>query len=331
VLAVGDICVFLQDGESPVSQFQIPAKLSDALAMGLTVLLSESVAVADVIGSGVVLPVSESNLEATLGRVLSDEAGTHRLGSKAIELFAKEFSYAKNGSMLGLVLGSVMGGSTRQGLLSDRLNLLLEGLPSVSSILPGWGEQKIQSKALPKVEQGVSVIVLSLNGAALLDRLLSTFFATNTYFPVELIIIDHGSEDNTAEVVVNQAVKGDVRYVNRGENFSFSDSCNYGASLAKYPYLLFLNNDIVFTEDVLPLAVGKLDNSDIGAVGVRLDDDPSSLPQGKEAGVQHTGIKFVWNEQLGNIGKIPTTVPVANYLEIAKILKEVWEPILSSD
>jgi hypothetical protein len=27
---------------------------------------------------------------------------------------------------------------------------------------------------------------------------------------------------------------------------------------------------------------------------------------------------------LGNIGKIPTTVPVVNYLEIAKILKEVW-------
>ncbi|MDS1344361.1 tetratricopeptide repeat protein [Planktothrix agardhii] len=115
VLAVGDICVFLQDGESPVSQFQIPAKLSDALGMGLTVLLSESVAVADVIGSGVVLPVSESNLEATLGRVLSDEAETQRLGSKAIELFAKEFSYAKNGSMLGLVLGSVMGDQPVKG------------------------------------------------------------------------------------------------------------------------------------------------------------------------------------------------------------------------
>jgi len=299
VLAVGDVCVLLQDGESPVSRFQIPAKLSDALGMGLTVLMSESVAVKDIVDSGAVIRVTEQDLGAALSRVLSDEAETQRLGSKAIELFAKEFSYAKNGSMLGLVLGSVMGGSTRQGLLSDRLNLLLEGLPSVSSILPGWGEQKIQSKALPKVEQGVSVIVLSLNGAALLDRLLSTFFAANTYFPVELIIIDHGSEDNTAEVVVNQAVKGDVRYVNLGENFSFSDSSNYGAGLAKYPHLLFLNNDIVFTEDVLPLAVGKLDNSGIGAVGVRLDDNPSSLPQGKEAGVQHTGIKFVWNENRG--------------------------------
>jgi lipopolysaccharide biosynthesis protein/GT2 family glycosyltransferase len=149
------------------------------------------------------------------------------------------------------------------------------------------------------VGQGVSVIVLSLNGAALLDRLLSTFFATNTYFSVEFIIIDHGSEDNTAEVIVNQGVKGDIRYVNRGGNFSFSDSCNYGASLAKYPYLLFLNNDIVFTSDVLPLAVSRLDDATIGAVGVRLDDEPSSLPKGKKPGVQHTGIEFVWNEQRG--------------------------------
>jgi len=282
-----------------VSQFQIPAKLSDALGMGLTVLLSESVAVADVIESGVVIRVSESNLDATLGRVLSDETETQSLGSKAIELFVTEFSYAKNRAMLGLVLGSVIARTASQRLLSNKLNSLLEGLPSVSSVFPGWGEQKIQSKALHKVDQGVSVIVLSLNGAVLLDRLLSTFFATNTYFPVELIVIDHGSEDNTAEVVRKQAIKGDIRYVNRSKNFSFSDSCNYGASLAKYPYLLFLNNDIIFTEDVLPLAVGKLDNADIGAVGVRLDDDPSSLPQGKEPEVQHTGIKFVWNEKRG--------------------------------
>ncbi|MGI0496381.1 tetratricopeptide repeat protein [Limnospira platensis] len=299
VVAVGDICILLPDGQSPVSQFQIPAKLSDALGVGLTVLLSQSVAVTDVIESGALLQISESNLGVALGRVLSDEAEIQRLGSKARELFVAEFSYAKNGSRLGLVLGRVIARSTNQGLLSDRLDLLLEGLPSVSSVFSGWGEQKVKSQVLRQVDQGVSVIVLSLNGATLLDRLLSTFFATNTYFPVELIIIDHGSEDNTAEVVRKQAIKGDIRYVNRGENFSFSDSCNYGASLAKYPYLLFLNNDIVFTDDVLPLAVDKLYDSSIGAVGVRLDDDPSSLPKGKEAGVQHTGIHFVWNEKRG--------------------------------
>ncbi len=63
--------------------------------------------------------------------------------------------------------------------------------------------------------------------------------------------------------------------------------------------MLFLNNDIVFSSDVLPLAVSRLDDATIGAVGVRLDDEPSSLPKGKEPGVHHTGIEFVWNEKRG--------------------------------
>src|SRR5690606_23666393 len=37
VVALGDICVLLQDTNSPVAQFQLPAKLIDALGMGLTV------------------------------------------------------------------------------------------------------------------------------------------------------------------------------------------------------------------------------------------------------------------------------------------------------
>ncbi|MDT9270895.1 MAG: glycoside hydrolase family 99-like domain-containing protein [Limnospira sp. PMC 1234.20] len=296
VVAVGDICVLLQDVGSEVSQFQIPAKLSDALGMGLVVLLSETAAVADVIESGAVVPVAEGDLPAVLGRVLSDEAECNKFRVRGRELLAAEFGFGVNGSRLAAVMDEVRSGV---GVLSDELNLLLAGFPAVGSVWQHWGEGVLETRRLRPVGQGVSIIVLSWNGAGLLRRLLSSFFATNTYFPVEFIIIDHGSEDNTAEVVRQQAIKGDVRYINRGANFSFSDSCNYGAGLAKHPYLLFLNNDIVFSSDVLPLAVSRLDDATIGAVGVRLDDEPSSLPKGKKPGVHHTGIEFVWNEKRG--------------------------------
>ncbi|MDT9225502.1 MAG: tetratricopeptide repeat protein [Limnospira sp. PMC 1279.21] len=296
VVAVGDICVLLQDADFRVSQFQIPAKLSDALGMGLVVLLSETAAVADVIESGAVVPVAEGDLPAVLDRVLSDEAECDRLRVRGRELFATEFGFGVNGPRLAAVMDEVRSGV---GVLSDELNLLLAGFPAVGSVWQHWGEGVLETRRLRPVGQGVSIVVLSWNGAGLLRRLLSSFFATNTYFPVEFIIIDHGSEDNTAEVVRQQAIKGDVRYINRGANFSFSNSCNYGAGLAKHPYLLFLNNDIVFSSDVLPLAVSRLDDATIGAVGVRLDDEPSSLPKGKEPGVQHTGIEFVWNEKRG--------------------------------
>ncbi|MEA2085012.1 MAG: glycosyltransferase, partial [Thermodesulfobacteriota bacterium] len=146
-------------------------------------------------------------------------------------------------------------------------------------------------------KSGISIIILTLNGAKHLERLLETFFESNTHAPVELIIIDHGSSDKTSEVVSLYATRAFIRLINRGRNYSFASSCNLGASKARHPHLLFLNNDIIYTSDVLPPAMARLADPTIGAVGVRLDDDPDSLPPGKEPGVQHTGIAFEWDSE----------------------------------
>jgi GT2 family glycosyltransferase len=356
VVAVGDICVLWQDSDSMVSKFQIPAKLSDALAMGLTVLLGESAAVADIIESKAVVKVSQSDLARVLDRILSAQGERDRLGNQARELFTKEFGFAINRRRLTQFLRGDGDWDWSEGL-----SWLLGSLPSIDSVFCkfeaddwdrylvyhrlgvtweklGYVDQAVRayrqaiklnptgiesllglSRVLQEMK-GVSIIILSLNAATLLDRLLSTFFQTNTYSPVEIIIIDHGSRDNTEEIVRNQAQKGDINYINRGANFSFSESCNYGASLAKYPYLLFLNNDIVFTSDVLPMTVNKLNNDlNIGAVGVRLDDDPCFLSLHQEATVQHTGIKLVWHKQRGYFQPEQIRYPsVKDYLSQSK-------------
>ncbi|MBC2695555.1 MAG: glycosyltransferase [Desulfobacteraceae bacterium] len=144
---------------------------------------------------------------------------------------------------------------------------------------------------------GVSIIILTCNGAQHLERLLGTFFQTNTHRPVELIIIDHGSMDNTSEVISRYESRSFIRLINRGSNYSFASSCNLGASNSSYPCLLFLNNDIIYTSDVLPTAMAWLADSIIGAVGVRLDDDLGYLPPGEEPQVQHTGITFEWDTE----------------------------------
>ncbi|WP_318286015.1 LamG-like jellyroll fold domain-containing protein [Limnospira fusiformis] len=140
VVAVGDICVLLQDADFRVSQFQIPAKLSDALGMGLVVLLSETAAVADVIESGAVVPVAEGDLPAVLDRVLSDEAECDRLRVRGRELFATEFGFGVNGPRLAAVMDSVMVRSSGQEQLSEKLNQLLNGLSSVSSVVSERGQ-----------------------------------------------------------------------------------------------------------------------------------------------------------------------------------------------
>lgn len=148
-------------------------------------------------------------------------------------------------------------------------------------------------------KSGISIIILTKDAAEYIDKLLSTFFATNTYKPVELIIIDHASKDNSRQVVEKFMSKGFVSYIKRDKNYSFAESCNFAAGKAKYQYLLFMNNDIFYTSDVLHRAQDVLEkDQSVGAVGIRLDD-PIQESAKKEQAVQHLGIEFRWNEKRG--------------------------------
>lgn len=70
VVAVGDLTVLLQDSDSRVSEFQLPAKLIDALGMGLAVVATATPAIAHLVDEGVVVPVTGENLAETLSDYL---------------------------------------------------------------------------------------------------------------------------------------------------------------------------------------------------------------------------------------------------------------------
>ena len=144
---------------------------------------------------------------------------------------------------------------------------------------------------------GVSIIILTKNGAHHLKTLLETFFKNNTHDPVELIVIDHGSTDNTADIVASYVSRAMIRLIRKLDRDNFAGSCNFGAQKAHYPYLLFLNNDIVYTSDMLPRGVEILEDDTMGVVGCRLDDVPGKDPQKTPQKVQHTGIDFQWDEK----------------------------------
>lgn len=61
-VVVADLCVLLQDATNLASQFQLPAKLIDALAMGVTVLLETTDATSDFADNKLVIPVTKSQL-----------------------------------------------------------------------------------------------------------------------------------------------------------------------------------------------------------------------------------------------------------------------------
>lgn len=95
-----------------------------------------------------------------------------------------------------------------------------------------------------------SVIIPTYNRAKpLLEAVISV--QNQTFQDFELIIIDDGSTDNTAELMQNIADQdGRVRYVYQ-ENAERSAARNHGIELATGEYICFLDSDDVYLEDHL--------------------------------------------------------------------------------
>lgn len=70
-LAAGDICVLLQDPTSMAAQYQTPAKLSDALAMGLTVLATPTQGLEDLAAQAAFIPVPPRQMPTALAETLA--------------------------------------------------------------------------------------------------------------------------------------------------------------------------------------------------------------------------------------------------------------------
>lgn len=142
----------------------------------------------------------------------------------------------------------------------------------------------------------VSAVILSLDGAELLDSLFSSFHAANTYPSVELIVVDHGSTDDTARVLDAWQDRLPIRRIMRDANYSYSASCNLGVREAKGELVMLLNNDVIFHEDVLGEMVRHL-TPDVGVVGLK-QYNSAPLPE-EVLRPYHIGVRFVWDAAEG--------------------------------
>ena len=94
VLALADCCCFLLDPSSEVARFQIPAKLSDSLAMGIPTICSQSEAIEDLEHRDCILltDYSVDSLRETLRRLFEDKYLSESLSRNAKASFREEFS-----------------------------------------------------------------------------------------------------------------------------------------------------------------------------------------------------------------------------------------------
>jgi len=157
-------------------------------------------------------------------------------------------------------------------------------------------EAGLWAEPLPPAQPAlVSIVILTLNGGEMLRALFASLERFNTWPDIEIIVVDHGTDDETKNVIAAASTKFHIRHVKPGRNYSFAFSCNRGAQIARGEIVLFLNNDIELTEDVIPPVVAGVQATG-GLVGIRLI---RKQPGGRTMPRPHIGVRFRWNLRRG--------------------------------
>jgi GT2 family glycosyltransferase len=112
-----------------------------------------------------------------------------------------------------------------------------------------------------------SVIVPSWNGVAYIGGCLDAILAQD-YPDFEVIVVDNGSTDGSAELVTRQYPA--VRFIRGERNRGFSLAANTGLGAATGELLILLNQDTVVQEGWLAALAAALADHAIGLAGCKL-------------------------------------------------------------
>jgi glycosyltransferase involved in cell wall biosynthesis len=109
----------------------------------------------------------------------------------------------------------------------------------------------------------VSVLIPTFNAGAMIARCINSIYS-QSYSPVEVIVIDNFSEDRTAEVAETLGVKVMVR------RSTPASARNFGVANSNGKYVLFVDSDQVLSRNLIEECVSVCEERD--AVMVRIPE-----------------------------------------------------------
>ena len=292
VLALADLVVLLSDGE--VATFQSPAKLSDALAMGLPVLVSEAEPLQEMAEAGWVVAVQPERFAAQLYQCLENKEWLAQLGLRARGGFERALALAVVAPPLAELAAAPAGVDGQQ------LTALESLAPDLASLLMAhryqeWSRRQINWSALAQKSRDpalVSIVVPVYGDPAELDGCLQSIRqAASTQRWELLAVMNDASLQSTAVLEAHQQRDCRIRAVWPGENVQFSLGCNLGFAAGKGAAVVFLNNDCRVQNGWLEALVEPLADGAVAAVQPRL-----VKPDGT---VQCLGVVFRQGQMLG--------------------------------
>jgi len=116
----------------------------------------------------------------------------------------------------------------------------------------------------------LSIIIVSFNARADLERCLESLHAAPPAVPHEILVVDNGSTDGSIDLARRRP---DVRLIEIGSNLGFARASNVGIRASRGANLLLLNSDTVVPDGAIDRLLAALDRDrDVAVVGPRLVD-----------------------------------------------------------
>ncbi len=154
--------------------------------------------------------------------------------------------------------------------------------------------------ASPMTTPAVSVIIPARDSAATLERTLAGLRAQTLEAEFEIVVVDDGSRDRTAEIALSHGRQ--VRLVQNPRSLGPGGARNRGVEVARAPVLAFTDADCFPTPDWLAAGLERLGEADL--IQGRVEPDPTvprppfarSLVVDRESGLYQTANLFVRRE-----------------------------------
>jgi len=204
------------------------------------------------------LGLAETLYRQALAENASDVDALHMLGTVEYERMRYREALAHLWDAAQRTAWSVPAIRHNLGLVLGKL-LTRDANAQQAALLGTWvARDEARRQARSVDEPLVSVVMPAYNHARYVGEAIASV-AAQTYPHVELIVIDDGSRDATAEVVeLALAAFGRPSHFVRRDNRGAAATLNEGATLANGRYLAFLNSDDCYTPDRIETLVDAI-------------------------------------------------------------------------
>ena len=139
------------------------------------------------------------------------------------------------------------------------------------------------NRNLEEKKYKISVIIVNLNTGNVLKKCVESVIEYETdKNAIEIIIVDQNSTDNSKDIIKSLSDKYEfVKYIFNDSLKGFSHSNNIGFDISSGEYIVIMNPDIIFTQEVFDKLINRFwENSNIGALCPLLIGEDSEFQGG---------------------------------------------------